>query len=67
MGFGNHLRTEDTTTKAKKSISNSEVYGEGMALPGSNTMRARENAEFPLSKVNLALPVLHDFRGVNLT
>ena len=52
------------TTKAKKSIANFKIR-EGMAIGCKVTLRGERMYEFLDRLVNLALPRVRDFRGVN--
>ena len=52
------------TTKAKKAIANFKIR-EGMAIGCKVTLRGEKMYEFLDRLVNLALPRLRDFRGVN--
>ena len=51
-------------TKAKKSVANFKVR-EGMAIGCKTTLRGEKIYEFVDRLVNLALPRVRDFRGVN--
>ncbi len=51
-------------TKAKKSIANFKIR-EGMAIGCKTTLRGEKMYEFVDRLVNLALPRVRDFRGVN--
>ena len=51
-------------TKAKKSIANFKIR-EGMAIGCKTTLRGEKMYEFLDRLVNLALPRVRDFRGVN--
>ena len=51
-------------TKAKKSVANFKVR-EGMAIGCKTTLRGEKMYEFVDRLVNLALPRVRDFRGVN--
>ena len=50
--------------KAKKSVANFKVR-EGMAIGGKTTLRGEKMYEFVDRLINLALPRVRDFRGVN--
>ena len=52
------------TTKAKKSIANFKLR-EGMPIGCKVTLRGRRMYEFADRLINLALPRVRDFRGVN--
>ena len=52
------------TTKAKKAIANFKIR-EGMAIGCKVTLRGEKMYEFLDRLVNLALPRVRDFRGVN--
>ena len=52
------------TTKAKKSIANFKIR-EGMAIGCKTTLRGEKMYEFMDRLINLALPRVRDFRGVN--
>ena len=52
------------TTKAKKSVANFKIR-EGMAIGCKVTLRGEKMYEFLDRLVNLALPRVRDFRGVN--
>ena len=52
------------TTKAKKSIANFKLR-EGMAIGCKTTLRGEKMYEFADRLINLALPRVRDFRGVN--
>ena len=52
------------TTKAKKSIANFKLR-EGMAIGCKTTLRGERMYEFADRLINLALPRVRDFRGVN--
>lgn len=52
------------TTKAKNSIANFKLR-EGMAIGCKTTLRGKKMYEFLDRLVNLALPRVRDFRGVN--
>ena len=51
-------------TKAKKSIANFKIR-EGMAIGCKTTLRGEKMYEFADRLINLALPRVRDFRGVN--
>ena len=51
-------------TKAKKSVANFKIR-EGMAIGCNTTLRGEKMYEFLDRLVNLALPRVRDFRGVN--
>ncbi len=51
-------------TKAKKSVANFKVR-EGMAIGCKTTLRGEKMYEFVDRLINLALPRVRDFRGVN--
>ena len=51
-------------TKAKNSIANFKI-GEGMAIGCKTTLRGEKMYEFMDRLINLALPRVRDFRGVN--
>ncbi len=51
-------------TKAKKSIANFKIR-EGMAIGCKTTLRSEKMYEFADRLINLALPRVRDFRGVN--
>lgn len=51
-------------TKAKKSIANFKIR-EGMAIGCKTTLRGEKMYEFMDRLINLALPRVRDFRGVN--
>ena len=51
-------------TKAKKSVANFKIR-EGMAIGCKTTLRGEKMYEFLDRHVNLALPRVRDFRGVN--
>ena len=51
-------------TKAKKSVANFKLR-EGMAIGCKVTLRGEKMYEFADSLINLALPRVRDFRGVN--
>ena len=51
-------------TKAKKSVANFKIR-EGMAIGCKTTLRGEKMYEFVDRLVNLALPRVRDFRGVN--
>ena len=51
-------------TKAKKSVANFKIR-EGMAIGCKTTLRGEKMYEFLDRLVNLALPRVRDFRGVN--
>lgn len=51
-------------TKAKKSVANFKLR-EGMAIGCKTTLRASKMYEFADRLINLALPRVRDFRGVN--
>ena len=51
-------------TKAKKSVANFKIR-EGMAIGCKTTLRGEKMYEFADRLVNLALPRVRDFRGVN--
>ena len=52
------------TTKAKKSVANFKIR-EGMAIGCKVTLRGEKMYEFADRLINLALPRVRDFRGVN--
>lgn len=52
------------TTKAKNSVANFKIR-EGMAIGCKTTLRGEKMYEFADRLVNLALPRVRDFRGVN--
>ena len=52
------------TTKAKKSVANFKLR-EGMAIGCKTTLRGDKMYELADSLINLALPRVRDFRGVN--
>ncbi|ABR50538.1 ribosomal protein L5 [Alkaliphilus metalliredigens QYMF] len=52
------------TTKAKKSVANFKVR-EGMAVGAKTTLRGEKMYEFADRLINIALPRVRDFRGVN--
>lgn len=52
------------TTKAKKSIANFKLR-EGMAIGCKVTLRGEKMYEFADRLINLALPRVRDFRGIN--
>jgi len=52
------------TTKAKKSVANFKIR-EGMAIGCKVTLRGERMYEFSDRLINLALPRVRDFRGVN--
>ena len=52
------------TTKAKKSIANFKIR-EGMAIGCKVTLRGEKMYEFADRLINLALPRVRDFRGIN--
>ena len=52
------------TTKAKNSVANFKIR-EGMAIGCKTTLRGEKMYEFLDRLVNLALPRVRDFRGVN--
>ena len=52
------------TTKAKNSVANFKIR-EGMPIGGKVTLRGEKMYEFLDRLVNLALPRVRDFRGVN--
>ena len=52
------------TTKAKKSVANFKIR-EGMPIGCKVTLRAEKMYEFVDRLINLALPRVRDFRGVN--
>ena len=52
------------TTKAKKSVANFKIR-EGMAIGCKVTLRGDKMYEFADRLINLALPRVRDFRGVN--
>lgn len=52
------------TTKAKNSIANFKIR-EGMAIGCKTTLRGEKMYEFMDRLINLALPRVRDFRGVN--
>ena len=52
------------TTKAKKSVANFKIR-EGMAIGCKVTLRGERMYEFLDRLINLALPRVRDFRGVN--
>jgi len=52
------------TTKAKKSIANFKIR-EGMAIGCKVTLRGEKMYEFADRLINLSLPRVRDFRGVN--
>ena len=52
------------TTKAKKTIANFKIR-EGMAIGCKTTLRGEKMYEFMDRLINLALPRVRDFRGVN--
>ena len=52
------------TTKAKNSVANFKIR-EGMAIGCRTTLRGEKMYEFADRLVNLALPRVRDFRGVN--
>ena len=52
------------TTKAKKSVANFKIR-EGMAIVCKVTLRGDKMYEFVYRLINLALPRVRDFRGVN--
>ena len=60
----NHHRTESRSTKAKKSVANFKIR-EGMAIGCKVTLRGDRMYEFADRLINLALPRVRDFRGVN--
>ena len=51
-------------TKAKKSVANFKI-GEGMAIGCKVTLRGEKMYDFADRLINLALPRVRDFRGVN--
>ena len=51
-------------TKAKKSVANFKLR-EGMAIGCKVTLRGEKMYEFAVRLINLALPRVRDFRGVN--
>ena len=51
-------------TKAKKSVANFKIR-EGMAIGCKTTLRGEKMYEFADRLINLALPRVRDFRGVN--
>jgi large subunit ribosomal protein L5 len=52
------------TTKAKKSVANFKIR-EGMAIGCKVTLRGEKMYEFADRLINLALPRVRDFRGIN--
>ena len=52
------------TTKAKNSVANFKIR-EGMAIGCKTTLRGEKMYEFADRLINLALPRVRDFRGVN--
>ena len=52
------------TTKAKNSVANFKIR-EGMAIGCKTTLRGEKMYEFADRLINLALPRIRDFRGVN--
>ena len=52
------------TTKAKKSVANFKLR-EGMAIGAKVTLRGEKMYEFADRLINLSLPRVRDFRGVN--
>ena len=52
------------TTKAKNSVANFKIR-EGMAIGCKTTLRGEKMYEFAGRLINLALPRVRDFRGVN--
>ncbi|MBQ3774341.1 MAG: 50S ribosomal protein L5, partial [Pseudobutyrivibrio sp.] len=52
------------TTKAKNSVANFKIR-EGMAIGCKTTLRGEKMYEFSDRLINLALPRVRDFRGVN--
>ncbi|MBR6329819.1 MAG: 50S ribosomal protein L5 [Lachnospiraceae bacterium] len=52
------------TTKAKNSVANFKIR-EGMAIGCKTTLRGKKMYEFADRLINLALPRVRDFRGVN--
>ena len=52
------------TTKAKKSVANFKIR-EGMAIGAKVTLRGEKMYEFADRLINLALPRVRDFHGVN--
>ena len=52
------------TTKAKKSVANFKIR-EGMSIGCKVTLRGEKMYEFADRLINLALPRVRDFRGVN--
>ena len=55
---------QPVVTKAKKSVANFKIR-EGMAIGCKTTLRGEKMYEFLDRLVNLALPRVRDFRGVN--
>lgn len=53
-------------TRAKKSVANFKIR-EGLAIGCKVTLRGEKMYEFMDRLVNLALPRVRDFRGINLT
>ena len=51
-------------TKAKNSVANFKIR-EGMAIGGKTTLRGEKMYDFVDRLINLALPRVRDFRGVN--
>ena len=55
---------KEVTTKAKNSVANFKIR-EGMAIGCKTTLRGKKMYEFADRLINLALPRVRDFRGVN--
>ena len=64
MGVGEAKDNAKVTTKAKKSVANFKIR-EGMPIGCKVTLRGEKMYEFVDRLINLALPRVRDFRGVN--
>ena len=64
MGVGEAKGQKAIATKAKKSVANFKIR-EGMPIGCKVTLRGEKMYEFADRLINLALPRVRDFRGVN--
>ncbi len=62
--YGNYHRSESSYYKSKESIANFKIR-EGMPIGCKVTLRGEKMYEFVDRLINLALPRVRDFRGVN--
>ena len=63
--LGNNHRTACSTLQGLKTPSLTSKSGEGMAIGCKTTLRGEKMYDFLDRLVNLALPRVRDFRGVN--